>query len=120
MVAAAVLSIAAAACTTAPVQEMSNARQAVQAAAQAGAPRYAPGLYAKAQRWLDDAEFALKSGDYDRARSSAAKAAAAAHSAASAAHAARPPVPATGPGPAAPSRTILTSVVMIEVSSVIS
>lgn len=97
--AAAVLSVAAAGCVTAPVQAMSNARQAVQAAARAGAQRYAPVLFSEAQHWLDDAEFALRGGDYDRARSSAAKAAAAARSAAVAARAARPPAPASAGGP---------------------
>lgn len=99
VVAAAILGVAAAGCTTAPVQAMSNARQAVQAAARAGAPRYAPTLYAEARHWLDDAEFALRGGDYDRARSSAAKAAVAARAAAAAAAAAaHPPAGASGGG----------------------
>lgn len=96
--AAAVLGVATAGCTTAPIQAMSNARQAVQAAQRAGAPRYAPTLYAEAEHWLDDAEFALQAGDYDRARSSAAKAAAAARSAAAAAATEHPAPPASGGG----------------------
>lgn len=59
------------ACAGPPVQEMSNARQAVIAAQRAGAARYAPTPYAQAERWLDDAEFALRGDDFDRARSSA-------------------------------------------------
>lgn len=87
--AALVLMLAMSGCSTAPVQAMSDARQAVQAAARAGAPRYAPADYAAARRWLDDAQFALQGGDYERARSSAAKAAMAARAGAAHARAAR-------------------------------
>ena len=66
--------LALAGCVSVPVQAMSNARQAVQAAQNAGAERSAPTLYAEARRWLDDASFALKADDYGRARSSALKA----------------------------------------------
>jgi len=87
--AAVVLMLAVSGCATAPVQAMSDARQAVQAAGRAGAPRYAPADYAAARRWLDDAQFALQGGDYERARSSAAKAALAARTAAAHARAAK-------------------------------
>ncbi len=83
-------------CVTAPVQVMSNARQAVQAAARAGAPRSAPALYAEAERWLDNAEFFLKAGNYEKARQSAAKAAAAAREAAAVTRSTHPPAPASG------------------------
>ncbi|HEX5421445.1 MAG TPA: DUF4398 domain-containing protein [Gammaproteobacteria bacterium] len=62
-------------CASAPVQAMSNARQAVHAAEVAGAARYAPRDLAAARRWLDDAQFALDGGDYGQARASANKAA---------------------------------------------
>lgn len=109
----AVLLLALTACTTAPVQAMSDARQAVRAARQAGAPRYAPAEYAKALRWLDDAEFALQGGDYDRARTSAARAGDAARRAAARARLARPSAPSGGGGgnggEDAAGRTIPTS-----------
>ncbi len=83
-----------------PVQAMSNARQALQAATHAGAQRYAPALYAEAQHWLDDASFALKSNNYDRARHSAKLATRAARQAAIKAKAIKATHPATAPTPA--------------------
>ncbi|MGA7966677.1 MAG: DUF4398 domain-containing protein, partial [Gammaproteobacteria bacterium] len=74
LMAAFFMALALAGCVSVPVQAMSNARQAVQAAQQAGAARYAPASYAEAERWLDDASFALKANDYGRARSSALRA----------------------------------------------
>lgn len=73
-------------CATVPVQQMSNARQAIAAAQAAGAARVAPAKLAAAQHWLDDAEFALKGGDYAHARQSANKARKLAIEAANAAH----------------------------------
>lgn len=90
------LLLATAGCVSVPVQAMSNARQALQAAQKAGAVRYAPALYAEARRWLGDAEFALRGDDYTRARSSALKAARAARKAAAVARAA---ARATGTSP---------------------
>ncbi|MGH8127572.1 MAG: DUF4398 domain-containing protein [Gammaproteobacteria bacterium] len=84
-------------CVSVPVQAMSNARQAVQAAQQAGAARYAPASYAEAERWLDDASFALKADDYGRARSSALKATHAARQAAAKARAAKAVAPSSAP-----------------------
>lgn len=87
-------------CVGPPVQAMSNARQAILAAEQAGAARYAPASLAAAQRWLDDAEFALQSRDYDRAQSSAARAVQAAREASAGAQAARAHAPGSAPAPA--------------------
>lgn len=87
-------------CAGPPVQAMSNARQAILAAEQAGAARYAPARLAAAQRWLDDAEFALQSHDYDRAQASAARAADAAREASATARAAKAAAPASAPEPA--------------------
>lgn len=55
----------------APVQEMSNARQAVDAAREARAERYAPEDFGKAERLLKRATAALQSGNYSEARASA-------------------------------------------------
>ena len=53
------------ACTNpVPVQEMSNARQTLQAAKQAQAQHFAPGPYEKAQVLLEKAAKQLNSGDY--------------------------------------------------------
>jgi hypothetical protein len=61
-----------AACALAPpVQEMSDARQAVAAAREAGAARYAPAILVVAEQRLADAEQALRSGGYGAARRSA-------------------------------------------------
>ena len=100
MVAAFVMALALAGCVSVPVQAMSNARQAVQAARQAGAARYAAASYAEAERWLDDASFALKADDYGRARSSALRATRAARQAAAEARAARAAAPSSAPSPA--------------------
>lgn len=87
-------------CVTVPVQAMSNARQALQAATRVGAQRYAPALYAEAEHWLDDASFALKSNNYDRARQSAKFATRAARQAAAKAKAIKASQPASAPTPA--------------------
>lgn len=90
-------------CATVPVQAMSNARQALQAARQAGAQRYAPTLYAEAEHWLDDASFALESNNYDRARQSARRAAREARKATAKARAWHAAHPSTAPAPATAS-----------------
>ncbi len=69
-----ILSSVLGACVAAPVQPMSNARQALHAAARSGALCYASARYAAAEHWLDDAEFALRGRDYSRARTSAKRA----------------------------------------------
>jgi hypothetical protein len=66
-----VLAVLLAGCAGAPVQEMSNARQAVRAAEHAGAATAAPDLMAEAKRLLKDAETHLRSGEYRTARDEA-------------------------------------------------
>jgi hypothetical protein len=58
-------------CAGAPVQEMSNARQAVRAAEQAGATTAAPEVMAEARQLLKSAESHLRRGDYRAARDEA-------------------------------------------------
>jgi hypothetical protein len=65
------LGFALAACASAPVQEMSDARQAIAAARQAGAAQEAPAELTQAKHYLQNAEQALQHHDYERARSSA-------------------------------------------------
>lgn len=63
-----------AACAGAPVQEMSNARQAVAAARQLGAEHIAAKDMAEAERLLQSAQTALDIGDYATARADAIRA----------------------------------------------
>jgi uncharacterized transporter YbjL len=63
--------IAVTGCAGAPVQEMSNARQAVRAAEKAGAVTLAPALMAEARQALRDAESHLRQGEYRTARDEA-------------------------------------------------
>jgi hypothetical protein len=58
----------AAGCVGWPVQEMSNARQAITAAQKAGAEQYAPEALAEAQRLAADAKASTSRGDYRSAR----------------------------------------------------
>jgi uncharacterized lipoprotein YmbA len=60
-----------AACASAPTQEMSDARQAVRAARDAGAERHAPVTLQDAESKLDSAGMALHSHDYRQARKNA-------------------------------------------------
>jgi hypothetical protein len=57
-----------AACTTAPVQEMSNARQAIKAAREAGAASTAPQSLTEAEALLSRAESSLERRAYRDAR----------------------------------------------------
>lgn len=66
-----VLLISVACAISPPVQEMSNARQTIQAAIDAGAKQTAPELLAKAQSSLERASQELDVGDYDAARNHA-------------------------------------------------
>lgn len=66
LLAAAVLSLAA--CATAPVQEMSDARQAIRSAEAVGAARRSPDRLSAAQRLLREAQAYLETGAYDQAR----------------------------------------------------
>jgi len=61
----------AAGCATAPTQEMSDARQAVQAARDAGAPVHTPVAMDSAELDLSNAEHNLSKRDYDTARDEA-------------------------------------------------
>ena len=56
------------ACVTVPAQQMSDARQAMQAAEEAGAPERAPDEYIKAHQLLEEADQLLKQGDYGKAK----------------------------------------------------
>jgi hypothetical protein len=58
-------------CAGWPVQEMSNARQAIVAAQKAGAERYAPQVLAEAQNLLASAKSHSSKGDYRTARDEA-------------------------------------------------
>jgi len=53
---------------SAPVQEMSNARQTIQAAREVGAREHAPELLSIAEKLLDRAASKLEQGDYPVAR----------------------------------------------------
>lgn len=72
--AALIITLVLIACAGAPVQEMSNARQAVMAAQQMGAEHGAARELAEARRLLDVAQAALDRGDYSTARSNAERA----------------------------------------------
>ena len=62
------------ACANAPVQEMSNARQAIDSAHQYEADKHAPKLMSMAQKRLFDAEMALQQGQWKMAKKSAIQA----------------------------------------------
>lgn len=61
-------------CAGAPVQEMSNARQAIKAARDAGADRVAPRVMSEAQSLLERAESNLQQRHYRDARRAALQA----------------------------------------------
>jgi hypothetical protein len=61
-------------CAGIPVQEMSNARQAVRAAQKAGAEKYAPAEMTEAERLLKSAKANLSKGEYRTARDEAEQA----------------------------------------------
>lgn len=65
----AILALLASACTiTAPVQEMSNARQSIRAAKEANAENLAANVLSEAQQRLRSAMRELDAGEYERAR----------------------------------------------------
>ena len=66
-----VASLALAACAGAPVQEMSNARQAIRAARDAGAEKTAPQVLNEAEVLLNRAEDSLERRAYREARRNA-------------------------------------------------
>ena len=61
-------------CASAPVQEMSDARQALQSAEEVGAPVKAASVYTQARELLEQAERELQAGDYKMARKHALEA----------------------------------------------
>lgn len=60
--------------TSPPVQEMSDARQAIAAAEDADALRLAPRPLSEARRYLDEAEAQIRAGSFGMARSNAVRA----------------------------------------------
>ncbi|MFM7066055.1 MAG: DUF4398 domain-containing protein [Gammaproteobacteria bacterium] len=62
-------------CAGLPAQEMSDARQAIRVARDAGAQRVAPATLEDAQARLQRAEVALRAGEYREARREASEAA---------------------------------------------
>lgn len=58
-------------CASAPVQEMSDARQSIAAARDAGAAQLAPKSLSEAERYLEQAKLLLDKGLFDQARQSA-------------------------------------------------
>ena len=58
-------------CAGMPLQEMSDARQAIRAAEAAGAQKHAPELLAEAQRLVETARQNLHKGEYREARDEA-------------------------------------------------
>jgi len=61
-------------CASAPTQEMSDARQAIQAARDAGADKHAPDMLGSAEGLMSRAEQAIESGKYEDARTDALEA----------------------------------------------
>jgi hypothetical protein len=61
-------------CAGAPLQEMSDARQAVRAAERAGATKHAPEPLAEARRLVEQARLNMQKGEYKAAREDAEKA----------------------------------------------
>ncbi|MBS1199670.1 MAG: hypothetical protein H6R27_348 [Proteobacteria bacterium] len=68
------LLLIAAACAGAPVQEMSDARQAIRAAQAAGAQERAPAELGRAQTLIEDAQRQLQRHEYQDAQRSALEA----------------------------------------------
>jgi hypothetical protein len=58
-------------CAGMPLQEMSDARQAVRAAERAGAQKYAPDLLAEAKNLVESARQDMHKGEYRQARDEA-------------------------------------------------
>lgn len=87
-----------AACATAPVQEMSDARQALRSAEAAGAAQRPSDAFSAAQRLLREAQANLEAGAYEDARRLALDARNAAISAREQA-VRESPIPATAPAP---------------------
>jgi hypothetical protein len=74
LLASLLLGLQLAGCAGAPVQEMSNARQAIRAAKAAGAEQHAPELYHEAQQLVEAARLNLGKREYRLARDQAEEA----------------------------------------------
>lgn len=61
-------------CAGAPIQEMSDARQAIHAAERAGAAKYAPDTLGEARALVDRARVGMQKRDYRQAREDAQQA----------------------------------------------
>jgi hypothetical protein len=72
--AALLLALLSVGCAGAPAQQMSDARQAIRAAQQAGAEEHAPEVLAEAQSLVERARDGLQRGDYRQARDDADRA----------------------------------------------
>ncbi len=81
------------ACAGIPAQEMSNARQAIRAAQEAGAAKAAPGEIEKAQEYLTKAEASMQQRLFRQARDEASEARRIAREALQAAQAAKRTTP---------------------------
>jgi hypothetical protein len=99
MAAALLYAALASGCAGWPVQEMSNARQAIVAAEKAGAEKYAPQTLAEAQKLLASAKSHSSKGDYRTAREEAEQAREKAIEARRAAEQAQAPAPEKSPNP---------------------
>jgi hypothetical protein len=71
LVVALLCGLLAAGCAGAPAQQMSDARQAIRAAEQAGAGKHAPALLGEAQQLVERARVNLETGEYRQARDDA-------------------------------------------------
>ncbi len=74
LLAAALATAGAGGCAGAPLQEMSDARQAVRAAERAGAGQHAPKELAEAKRLVEKARASMQQGEYRDARDDAERA----------------------------------------------
>ena len=61
-------------CAGMPLQQMSDARQAIRAAERAGAEKHAPGLLGEARALVEGARMSMHEGDYREARDDAEQA----------------------------------------------
>jgi hypothetical protein len=74
LLAASIAGATLAGCAGAPLQEMSDARQAVRAAERAGAEKHAPEPLAEARQLVERARLSMQKGEYKEAREDAEKA----------------------------------------------
>lgn len=105
-------------CATAPpAQEMSDARQSLEAARSVGAQQHAPEMVDSAQQLLSRAESDIQSGHYEQAQRDATAARAAAHRALAVAHSKLESAPESlepPPQPAIPAEPLLPGHYVVE------